>query len=109
MDSDFISVFKAWNTNVKLVFLNLIIDRINDLNDSLYKFLRDNLGLHSGYNSEVKNLWYQLALSTKHTDVIPFVEEFLGKIGRMKYIRPIYKAYALLNKKAAVACFEKNR
>lgn len=102
-------VFKSWNTNVKLVFLNLVIDRMVDFNESLYAFLRDNLNLHSSYNSEVKNLWYQLSLNSKHSDVIPFVEEFLGKIGRMKYIRPIYKAYGLLNKKAAVSCFEKNR
>jgi len=82
---------------------------MTDFNDSLYNFLKDNFGLHSGYNSEVKNLWYQLALNTKHSDVIPFVEEFLGQIGRMKYIRPIYKAYGLLDKKAAIACFEKNK
>lgn len=84
-------------------------ERKNDLNEKLYVFLRDNLNLHSGYNSEVKNLWYQLALNTKHNDVISYVEDFLGKIGRMKYIRPIYKAYGLLDKKAALACFEKNK
>ena len=109
LDFSFAEVFKAWNTNVKLVFLNLITNRVSNFNDQLYAFLKDNLNLHSGYNSEVKNLWYQLALNTKHADVVPYVEVFLGKIGRMKYIRPIYKAYGLLDKKAAVACFEKNR
>jgi leukotriene-A4 hydrolase len=101
--------FKAWNTNVKLVFLNLITEKSQAVNDQLYFLLRDGLGLHSGYNSEIKNLWYQLTLNLKQVDVIPFVEDFLGKIGRMKYIRPIYKAYGLLNKKAAFECFEKNK
>jgi len=91
------------------VFLNLIAERSKELTDNLYSFLRDDLKLHSGYNSEVRNLWYQLALNTKHSDVIPFVEEFLGKIGRMKYIRPIYNAYGILDKKASLACFEKNK
>lgn len=94
---------------MKLVFLNLIADRSKDLTDAGYEFLRDSIQLHGNYNAEVQNLWYQLALNTKHSDVVPFVEAFLGKIGRMKYIRPIYKAYGYLNKKAAVACFEKNR
>lgn len=89
--------------------MNLVTEKSKDLTESLYSFLKNNLNLHSGYNSEVKNLWYQLALNTKHSDVIPFVEEFLGKIGRMKYIRPIYKAYGLLDKKAALTCFEKNK
>ena len=102
-------VFKAWNTNVKLVFLNLISDKGKDVTKELYKFLRDTLKMHGNYNSEIKNLWYQLSLNLKQEDVIPFVEDFLSQIGRMKYIRPIYKAYGLLNKKLAYACFEKNK
>lgn len=89
--------------------MNLISDKISQFTNVLYEYLRDNLKLHSGYNSEVKNLWYQLALNTKHDDVVPYLEDFLSKIGRMKYIRPLYKSYALLNKKAALVCFEKNR
>jgi leukotriene-A4 hydrolase len=102
-------VFKNWNTNVKLVFLNSISDRIKEVTDNIYVILRDILKLHGNYNSEVKNLWYQLSLNLKKEDVIEFVEEFLSQIGRMKYIRPIYKAYGLLNKKLAINCFEKNK
>jgi hypothetical protein len=109
LKNDFLIVFTNWNTNVKLVFLNSISDRIKEVTDDIYVFLRDNLKMHGRYNSEVKNLWYQLSLNLKKEDVIQYVEEFLSQIGRMKYIRPIYKAYGLLNKKFALACFEKNK
>lgn len=65
--------------------------------------------MHGNYNSEVKNLWIQLALKLKKEDIIPYAEEFLGQIGRMKYIRPIYKAYGYFNKQKAMDCFEKNK
>jgi len=104
-----LDVFKNWNTNVKLVFINLVSDRLKDVTDDIYKFLRDTLKMHGNYNSEVRNLWYQLSLNLKKEDVIPFVEDFLSQIGRMKYIRPIYKAYGYLNKKLAVSCFDKNK
>jgi leukotriene-A4 hydrolase len=85
--------------------LNKVIEKIATLTDDQYNTLRDKLGLHKGYNMEVSNLWYQIALLTKHTDVYPFVNEFLGQIGRMKYIRPLYAAYAKLDKEKAYAIF----
>ena len=80
------------------------------ISDDIYSFMKEKLELHEGYNAEVENLWYQLALNTNHDDVIdPYVINFLSRNGRMKYIRPIYKSFARVNKQKAWDTFQKNK
>jgi leukotriene-A4 hydrolase len=109
LSENFPVVFKKWHTDVKLEFLNKVMEKINSLTDEQYNTLRDRLGLHKGYNMEVSNIWYQIALLTKHTDVYPYVDEFLGQIGRLRYIRPIYEAYARLDMKRAYSVFTQQK
>lgn len=108
LTDDFPSVFKNWHTAVKTVFLNLVQENLGKVTDQTYDYLRDSLNLTSAnFNMEIKNVWYQIALNLKKTDVVDHVVEFLGKIGRMKYIRPIYIAFGNLNKKQAYEVFTK--
>jgi leukotriene-A4 hydrolase len=106
---DFVTVFKSWHTNVKLVFLGIITNSIDKLSEESYIYLNDTLKLNTGYNFEVQNLWFQIALNSKHKDSITFVKEFLRSIGRMKYIRPIYQAFAKLDKEQAYQVFLENK
>jgi leukotriene-A4 hydrolase len=103
---DFEKVFVNWNTNVKLVFLGMIKQNLNKLTEENYIFMRDTLNLHKLYNSEIKNIWYQIALNSKHSDVVPYVKAFLANIGRMKYIRPVYSSFAKLDKEDAYNTFQ---
>lgn len=109
LDKSFLQEFTAWSTNVKLVFLNNLIEQEGKFTENNYVFLRDTLGLYKGFNDEVKNLWYKLSLITKHSDGLEYIEAFLGKTGRMKYIRPLYKAFGQLDRPRALAVFEKYR
>jgi leukotriene-A4 hydrolase len=109
LTKDFEIIFKGWFTDVKLEFLNKVLARVSDVKEEHYIFLRDTLGLHQGYNMEVENLWYQLSLLTKHKDAYDHIADFLSKIGRMKYIRPIYHAWALLDKQKAYSVFLTNK
>lgn len=104
---DFSGIFKNWHTSVKLVFLNMISKNLGKFSDNNYVYLRDTVKLHTDFNMEVKNVWYQIALNTNHRDVIPSVVDFLGKIGRMKYVRPIYKAFAKVDRNLAYETFTK--
>ena len=106
---DFPKVFEAWNTNVKLVFLGLIKKNLENFTEENYSYMRDTLNLHILYNSEIKNIWFQIALNSNHSDVVPFVKEFLANIGRMKYIRPVYASFAKLNKDDAYETFQANK
>ena len=43
-------------------------------------------------NSEVHVAWLLLALQCGSDAVLPQVEAFLGRVGRMKYLKPLYTA-----------------
>ena len=103
-------IFKKWHTNVKVHFLNYIMNNIKKVDDKVYKNLRDNLKLNQeNYNMEVKYLWYQIALKTKHDDVIPDLKKMLLSIGRMKYLKPLYSSWYEFNKNDAKSFFDKNK
>ena len=51
-------------------------------------------GLTASTNYEVLVSWLVLALSSGHHGVVPRAEEVLGAVGRMKYLRPLYRALA---------------
>jgi leukotriene-A4 hydrolase len=104
---DFPALFNNWHTSVKLVFLNMIAKNLDKFTDNNYVYLRDTLKLHTDFNMEIKNVWYQIALNSKHRDVIPYAVDFLGKIGRMKYVRPLYKSFALVDRALAYETFLK--
>ena len=103
-------LFKNWHTNVKVYFLNYVLNNINKVDDKVYKLIRDNLKMNDDdYNMEVKNLWYQIGIKSKHDDVIPGMKKLLTSIGRMKYLKPLYKCWYEYNKKDAKSFFDKNK
>lgn len=53
--------------------------------DSLY-------GLSAWKNAEVRCGWYKLRCAAGDETVLPLVGQFLKEQGRMKYLRPLYRA-----------------
>ena len=102
-------IFINWHTNVKLVFLNHINERIERVSESVYNNILNTLNIHSGHNSEVSYVWYQIALKTKHEDVVVHVKEFLLRNGRMKYLKPVYFSWYHFQKEEALDFFDKNK
>jgi hypothetical protein len=102
-------IFSNWHTNVKLVFLNFINERIEKVTDLVYENIRDILNLHAGYNVEVSYVWYQIGLKTKHEDVVEHVKKFLLCNGRMKYLKPLYFPWYHFQKEEALNFFDKNK
>jgi leukotriene-A4 hydrolase len=45
-------------------------------------------------NAEILCAWLLLALESRHSAVLPRVEAFLGEVGRMKFLRPLYATLA---------------
>jgi len=107
--SDAKEQFYKWQTNPKLIFLNTLFKRVNEITNDTYANLRDSLNLTTKQNAEISNLWNLIGLSLKQNDIIPQAQEFLAKYGRMKYIRPLYKAFYLFNKELALSTFNKNK
>ncbi|MBI5549125.1 MAG: M1 family metallopeptidase [Deltaproteobacteria bacterium] len=62
-------------------------------------------------NYEVLVSWLSLAASSGFEPAVPRVEEVLGKVGRMKYLKPLYTALATnsATRENARRCFEKHK
>lgn len=68
-------------------------------------------GLSKAKNTEILVGWLLLALGCGSTAVLPQVEAFVGRVGRMKYLKPLFTALHAnpATRPAAKALFEKNR
>ena len=105
--STVLKIFKEWHTNTKLAFLNYLSDNKNRINEIIVKNLKNELNLAEPYNSEIKYMWYLLALDKKMENEIPNIKKFLETHGRLKYIRPVYFAWMENNFTEAKEFFEK--
>ena len=59
--------------------------------------------LTTSRNAEVRVSWLVLACESGYGAVLPSVEELLGSIGRMKYLKPLYRALAARDETKALA------
>ena len=109
LEDDFVDVFKGWHTLLKQYFLRQIRDGGKELDDKQFKLLNETLNLKEGYNAEVNFEFFMIALSLGKS--LEGVEEqlilFLGKFGRMKYLRPLYTGFYKRDKETCKATFEK--
>ena len=71
--------------------------------------LDDHLNFRACGNTEIMTEWYVLGIKNGYSEIKPDIEKFLIKIGRRKYLMPIYKALAETkeNKNWARKVFEK--
>ena len=79
----------AWNASELLVFLQNLP---RDLAEADCQWLDDQLGLTGRGNFEILVEWLCLAAGAGYAPVLPRVREVLGRVGRMKYLRPLYTA-----------------
>jgi leukotriene-A4 hydrolase len=48
--------------------------------------------LGQSHNAEILSGWLELALESGYAPALPRALDFLGEVGRMKYLKPLYKA-----------------
>ena len=112
LGDDFVKTFKDWFTLLKQNFLNKIKETDIELSFTQLNYLNEKLELIQGkYNVEVScsyylTVLYHGALSTKFEDSLV---DFLGKHGRINYIRPLFSALARRNKELAIKTLDKYR
>lgn len=78
----------TWTTHEWLHFLRkmptpLSVQQMSAL-DNQFSFTKSN-------NSEIADLWYVLAITNSYTAAYAAVDEFLGKVGRRKFLSPLYE------------------
>ena len=60
-------------------------------------------------NVEVISRYYQVAMNARDRSILPSVTKLLGQVGRMKFVRPLYRGVIKLDIELAAETFEKNK
>ncbi|WP_223266604.1 M1 family metallopeptidase [Luteibaculum oceani] len=89
-------VAKEWTTHEWLRFIekipgNTAVERLKELDDSY--------GLTNSGNAEILCAWLEKSLMAGYDEVLPSTQKFLYRVGRRKFLVPIYKALIASNKK----------
>ncbi|KAF4967502.1 hypothetical protein FSARC_4966 [Fusarium sarcochroum] len=97
-----------FTANQKLVFLaevqqsgSLSADRAQ-LMGKTYDFL-------SSKNVEILSAYYLIALKAQDTAIYQDAATLLGRVGRMKFVRPLFRALNKVDRQLALDTFEKNK
>lgn len=97
------------SANQKLVFLGkvqgfeepLSAERAEKMGE-VYDFLKSK-------NVEIKSAYFAIALRSKVTSTYSLVAEVLGEVGRMKFVRPLFRSLNKVDRELALKTYEKNR
>ena len=56
------------------------------------KVLDESLGFSQWTNAEIQFEWFLRSISSGYVEAFPYLKSFLEKVGRRKFIHPLYKA-----------------
>ncbi|KAL3473643.1 peptidase family M1-domain-containing protein [Aspergillus californicus] len=93
--------------NQIVVFLERVLGFERPLTADLSKLMGEVYGLAQSENIEVSNLYLQVGLKAGDKSVIEPTTDLLGKIGRMKFVRPLYRTLQKVDRQTAINTFEK--
>ncbi len=84
---------------LKVIFLNRLNDRIQDLSYNLLKKIDTDLNLTLAPNPEIGQRWFPISIALKYNDALDQAHYYVSYQGRMKYILPIYQALVANNRR----------
>ncbi|CAG7938184.1 unnamed protein product [Penicillium salamii] len=102
-----ISDIKNLTANQLVVFLEQILLLEKPLTPEVSKLMGDVYELTKSENIEVSNLYLQVGMKAGDESVIEPTTELLGRIGRMKFVRPLFRNLQKVNRPIALKTFEK--
>lgn len=95
--------------NQKLVFLETVEKFDKPLSSERSQTLGKTYDLIGSKNAELKTAYFKIALRAKDTSSYEGAAELLGQVGRMKFVRPLFRALNKVDRDLALKTFEKNR
>ncbi|KAF2877473.1 peptidase family M1-domain-containing protein [Massariosphaeria phaeospora] len=103
------SDISSWVANQSVVFLERIQTFGSSFSASGIHLLGSTYAYTSTQNIEVLSRFLCLGLKAKATETYEPAAELLGKIGRMKFVRPLFRLLKEADRQLAVKTFEKNK
>ena len=83
------SDIKGWTANQVVVFLERVQGFKTPLKDEDARSMGTEYGFTKSQNVEVLSRYYLIGLKARDEDVYGLTVELLGKVGRMKFVRPL--------------------
>jgi len=103
-------IWKNYAVNLKGLVMTHLIDNINSVDDCMAQYIYDTLNIGEEINGEVIFRWLQIAIrSGQISDPFEEADDFVGSIGRMKFVVPIYMAINEINPSAALSIYNKHK
>lgn len=99
--------YAPMTTVQRVIFLQTLRNHKDTLHQKTLSLLDRVLEFSRSKNSEIVSQWVLIALSCKDYDQIirPQVTRFLSSNGRMKYVRPVFRAFFQVDPEAATSLF----
>ena len=103
------SDIEGWTANQSNVFLERLQAFSESFTPEDVHVLGDAYGYTTTKNIEVTSRFYTIGLRAKAQETYQPTAELLGKIGRMKFVRPLFRLLEKVDRDLALKTFEKNR
>ncbi|KAI0017474.1 leukotriene A-4 hydrolase [Xylariomycetidae sp. FL0641] len=100
---------KSFNANQTLVFLQAVQNFETPLSPERSHLLGTTYDISSSKNVDLKSAYYLVALKAGDRSEFPGVVNLLASVGRMKFVRPLYRKLNELDRSLAVKTFEENK
>lgn len=100
---------EGWVANQSVVFLERVQNFAESISSEDVSLLGSTYGFTTTQNVEVTSRFLCIGLEAKCEECYEPAAELLGKIGRMKFVRPLFRLLEKADRKLAVQTFEKNK
>ncbi|KAL1984869.1 hypothetical protein VTN96DRAFT_8624 [Rasamsonia emersonii] len=100
---------KNLTANQIVVFLEQVLLFEEPLTPDLSRLMGQVYGFAKSTNIEVANLYLQVGLKAGDKTVIDPTVSLLGRVGRMKFVRPLYRCLKKVDEQIAIDTFNKYR
>lgn len=100
---------EGWSGNQSVVFLESIQTLAKPLKSELVDLMGKEYAYAKSKNVELVSRYYIVGLKAQDQSVYKPTAELLGTVGRMKFVRPLYKHLKGCDEKLAQATFEKHK
>lgn len=104
-----VSDIKGWSGNQSVVFLERVASFKNSLSASDVELMGTTYGYQQSQNVELVSRFLGIGLRSRAKSLYQPAADLLGQVGRMKFVRPMYRALNECDRDLAVKTFEKNK
>ena len=101
------AIYKSFILDLRIIFMKRIIDNDANITEVTLRTLDKDFNVTwNETNPEVIFLWLRMMVAHKCREVDPRAKEFLSTFGRQRYIKPIFKEYARIDKPYGYKLFQ---